>query len=209
MIRSAFIATARVVETVIGHRAVIDRWDAESALDGYRVSGLVGHTARAILTPATYFQGEAQDGPTIGPAEYFVAALADRDPRQSDEHAAVRERGSVAAADGPAPLAASVATAIAELEALLGALEADRTVAVFGGFAMTVDNYLITRIVEMVIHLDDIAVSVGAPIPEAPDDAIDLAVATCVEIAALRHGHTALLRAFARRERVDSYPYAF
>ena len=66
---------------------------------------------------------------------------------------------------------------------------------------MTVDEYLRTRVVELVVHADDLAASVGvapmAPRPETGKIAID----ALVDVARIRHGDLAVLRALARRER--------
>lgn len=208
MIRPTFSATARVVQAVIGSPAVEAHWEEDSALAGYRISGLIGHTARAALTPLTYLADTEPSGHAIGPAEYFVA-MGEADPQRSPEHAAVRERAQAAAAVGPARLAEQVGYAVAQLEEGFGRLAADHRIAVIGQFVMNLDDYLITRIVEMVIHLDDVACSLTEPILDPPDDAVDLTIATVVEISALRHGHYAILRALTRRERVTDYPYAF
>lgn len=209
MISDIFLETARVVRNAVSTETVARHWDDDSALEGYSVSGLAGHTVRAILTPLTYLRQPAPEGDPVGPAEYFVHALANYDPIESLEHATVRDRGQRAAAEGPAALVERADEAIAELEQILRTIDDNRLVTVFSDLVMNVDEYLVTRILEMVIHLDDLASSVSEPLPQPPGDAIDLTLATSIEIAAIRHGHTALLRALTRRERIDEYPYAF
>ena len=68
----------------------------------------------------------------------------------------------------------------------------------FSGLVIRLDHYLVTRIVEQVVHLDDLARSVGRdswPTPEA--DA--LVVAIGAEIGLRRRGSTAMIRALYRQ----------
>ena len=70
-----------------------------------------------------------------------------------------------------------------------------------GGLAITLDEYLVTRTVELVTHIDDLAASIDVPTPTLPEAALVTAVDCMVEIARLRHGDLAVVRALARRER--------
>jgi hypothetical protein len=67
---------------------------------------------------------------------------------------------------------------------------------------MHLDDYLVTRTIELAVHLDDLAVSIGVDTPSLDPRAIDLVTACLVKIARIRHGDVEVLRAMARRERV-------
>jgi hypothetical protein len=69
------------------------------------------------------------------------------------------------------------------------------------GWALTLDDFLTTRMLELAVHLDDLAVSVGLTTPELPDTAFDPVLILLARLAARRHGQAALLRALARAER--------
>jgi hypothetical protein len=60
-------------------------------------------------------------------------------------------------------------------------------------------DYLRTRIIELAVHTDDLCVSIGRETPPLPGVAV--AIEALVEVAILRHGELAVLRALARRER--------
>jgi hypothetical protein len=75
----------------------------------------------------------------------------------------------------------------------------DRRVEVIDGFVLALDEYLITRIVELTLHSDDLCASVGKPTPALPGT--ELTIRTLVDVATMRHGETAVLHALARRER--------
>lgn len=57
---------------------------------------------------------------------------------------------------------------------------------------------------ELTVHLDDLAVSVGLATPELPDPAFDPVLVLLARLAARRHGQAALLRALARAERAPA-----
>ncbi|WP_069767865.1 hypothetical protein [Streptomyces sp. LUP30] len=63
---------------------------------------------------------------------------------------------------------------------------------------------LLTRMVELAVPMDDLAVSVGLSAPRLPRAAFDPVVALLTELAARRHGRAALLRALTRAERGPS-----
>ena len=74
-------------------------------------------------------------------------------------------------------------------------------VATLGGLSLQLDEYLITRRVEVVAHTDDLAASVGLDPPVFDMDATGIVV-DCLSAAARRkHGDLAVLRAMIRRER--------
>ena len=69
--------------------------------------------------------------------------------------------------------------------------------------ATTLEEYLRTRVVELAVHGDDLAVSVGLRY-EVPPVAADVVLGVCLELARARSGDLAVLRAFVRRERADA-----
>ena len=63
------------------------------------------------------------------------------------------------------------------------------------------DDYLVTRVVEIVVHTDDLSASVSIPTPHFDASTVNLAIDCLMDVARLRHGDMAVLRALARRER--------
>jgi Mycothiol maleylpyruvate isomerase N-terminal domain len=119
----------------------------------------------------------------------------------SPANEAIRARGAASASGGPAVVAAAAAAAHARLADVLEALGATRKVRVVGGVVITLDAYLRTRIVEIVVHADDLATSVGLATPPFTAETTSIAIDTLVGLARFRHGDAAVLRALARRER--------
>jgi hypothetical protein len=57
---------------------------------------------------------------------------------------------------------------------------------------------------ELAVHMDDLAVSVGITAPELSTTAFDPVLTLLTRLAARRHGQAALLRALARAERAPA-----
>ncbi len=202
------LETAQTLVEALSNPIIAQRWEEPCALEGYTVGGLAAHTARSIRTVLIYLDGPEPAGTPISAAQYFLNGLRDEDPIDSELHLGIRRRAADAAANGSEEI---LRTATADLSSLTERLRttADRTVEVFGGATMVLSEYLITRLVEMVVHLDDLAHSIGSDLPEPPGAAIDLTLATLFEMAVARHGPAAMLRALSREERSTVFPRAF
>ncbi|MFB8143272.1 maleylpyruvate isomerase N-terminal domain-containing protein [Streptomyces parvus] len=113
-----------------------------------------------------------------------------------------RARSEETAAAGPEAVADEARAAWQRLSARLTGELADRRVAVLHrpGEEMLLDGYLRTRCVELAVHLEDLALSVGVGTP-TPGAATALAIDVLVAAARERHGDQAVLHALTRRER--------
>jgi len=114
------------------------------------------------------------------------------------------------AAAGAAALAAKTATTVGALRSALPAEPAGRLVRPsWVSWTLTLDDFLITRMMEIAVHSDDLALSVGAATPELPPAVLDPVLDLLVRLAARRHGPTAVLRALTRSERAPGTIAAF
>jgi hypothetical protein len=133
---------------------------------------------------------------------YLAAVLGEEDPVSSDLHRGVRLRGAETAADGPSALAAAVRDTVARLGGRLDEATLGRPLRVLDGVTLTVADYLRTRLVELVVHLDDLAVSVERSFADTlPDEAFAEVANVLARVAVHRHGGLATVRSLARRER--------
>jgi hypothetical protein len=199
-VRTTFLECGRVSAGVLRLPGVEERWDEPSALEHFSVRGLAGHLVRATGSVEAYLDRGMPDAPPVSAAEYYAAAV-DSTDLQSELHVAIRGRGEEMAAEGYAALVAKLDAVIERLGARLADEPADRRMEVYKGLVVTLDDYLVTRLVEQLVHCDDLAVTVGADTPAFPPAAVDLVFANLVEVARVRHGDLAVLRAFTRRER--------
>jgi hypothetical protein len=206
-IREAFLESSRVALALLERAEVAVAWERPSALEHMSVGELCGHLFRASGSVAAYLDREPPTGRIVSPAEYYAAAL--DDPEQSgsapdlmsDLHQAIRQRSATEAERGHAGLVEAWRDLLDGLALRLEAEPEDRTVEVFKGLGLLLDDYLVTRMIELVVHCDDLAVSVGSPPVDMPALASDVAIEALVSVAVLRHGGVAVLRALARRER--------
>ncbi|MDH3249249.1 MAG: maleylpyruvate isomerase N-terminal domain-containing protein [Acidimicrobiia bacterium] len=186
------------------------RWVEPSVLTGYTVGGLAAHLLRAVSTPLGYLDQEATDSTAdADAAHYFLRALGDHDPVDSDLHRAVRQRSDDMAASGPLAVLDATRGALLSLTGRLEVEPSDRVVVAFGGTSIGLDDYLETRIVELLIHADDLAESCpelgGQAMPAA---AWNLAGRVVAEVAARRTGDRQFVLGLSRAERAQR-PLAF
>lgn len=205
--RAQFLQGADVVLGALADRRVADAWDQPSVLADQTVGSLASHLARGgVWLVGDYLDGDPPPGTGVdfsSAAQYFAELL---DALTDDDHAAIRARGATAAADGPVAVVETLRASLAVLHERLPAEPADRRLAVYGAKVMRLDDYLVTRIVEQVVHLDDLARSLGvAPWPNPPG-ADALVIACGAEIGHRRRGGPAMVRALFRGEAGDALP---
>ncbi len=199
-VRPIYLSAARVVPGVVS--AAGDVWSEPSVLPGFTVGGLVGHFVRGVATVVRYLdQPTPPRGPEMDAVDYFDSF----DRREPGFGAGVIRRGEQEAADGPAALAERVAGWVDELEQRFPRLPIDRRVAVLDAFALPLDEYLKTRLVELVVHHADLAASCDTP--EMPAAARAVAIEVLVALTRRKHGDRAVIEALSRAERATGISY--
>jgi hypothetical protein len=201
--RAAFIEALDTARTVLASEPVAERWDSPSALVDFSVRGLAGHLARCAIGCLEYLEAdEPRDQEPVEPGVYFTRVLPTSD-LNAPVHMGVRERGEETATGGHKALVDRFDHSKRRLEAMFAVESPARLVRVFGDVVMRLDDYLETRIVEALVHTEDLAVSVGMEPPAPPEDALEIALDHLLDVARRRHGPVAILRALTRRERDD------
>jgi len=209
-ITDGYLAAATTAADLLAEPAVARRWATPSALPGMSVSALAGHLARQIFSvEALLAQGSCDQRPISLLDHYarvpWIDAGLDDEP-----NVGVRRDGATEAAAGPVTLAARARAAIARLSGSLASQPPDRVVLLpWGPWALMLDDLLITRMLEIAVHGDDLAHSTGLPTPALSADVADTVVGLLSRLAARRHGTTAVLRALSRAERAPATITAF
>lgn len=201
--RTTFIDTAAGALRLLDEPAVAAAWASESALPGMTVGGLAAHLARAVLTVQGYLADAtpSPDAEIVDAAGYLLAALPDPGG-DSDVDAQVLARAEAGGQDGADAVSQRAAAALDDLRRDLPAVPADHVLAVLGGVAIRLDEYLATRIVELVVHADDLVASVERMRPPAlPAAGEATAVRVLAEVARRRTSTRAMVTTLARRER--------
>ncbi len=207
-LRTRYVAAARVAVDLLASAEVAQAWDGASVLAEFGVGDLAGHLARSVFLVHDYLDlPDPRAAQPVQAGPYF-AALEGADDVHSQLNVSIRQRGHELAVDGPLALAERAAAALDGLVERLGTEPLTRQVEA-RGHALLLEEYLRTRIVEIVVHVEDLELSVGLgpglgpgdDVPDLPDDAVADAVEVLLAAARHRHGDAAVLRALARRER--------
>ena len=205
-----YLRCAHLVREQLAAPEVRLSWDSPSVLAQWTVAGLAGHLARSVLLLPGIVAAQVDDGdPLVSAVEYFVSALPDADLHSGSQIAVeVRERGLEAAGSGVEDLLTRVDVVIGDLETDLRARPEGHVITALG-MRLTLRDYLMTRLVEMTVHADDLAVSVSAPAPSFPAEVEQMVVSTLALIALRRRGFPAVVRGLARAERAPGVITAF
>jgi Mycothiol maleylpyruvate isomerase N-terminal domain len=205
----AYLLAAESSAALVRHPAVAAAWTEPSALAKMTVGDLAAHLARQIVGAVDVLGAPGAVGDPLTLTEHYERAAWIGADLDSDVSVFVRKRADQDAQAGPESLAARTDAALAEVRRLCADRTADRLVAAPGGWPLTVEDYLTTRVVEIVVHSDDLAHSVGVETPALPAPVTEPVLDLLVRIAARRHGTVAVLRGLARAERAPSSISAF
>ncbi|MCM3887179.1 maleylpyruvate isomerase N-terminal domain-containing protein [Frankia sp. R82] len=205
MLGEVFVQTAAAATGLLWEPVLEQRWDTPSALDQFQVSGLAGHLAWQVLAVPGRLAAPTPHGPPVTLLDYYTTAAWVGAPLDGELNAGLRDLGEQTAKAGPVALAGQVDVALAELRALLPHTDGTRLVAMrTSAPPLTVDDLLATRILEIAVHADDLAVSLGVRTPSLPEAATDLVIGLLARVATRRHGPVPLLRALSRAERAPA-----
>jgi len=205
-----FLSVARSAAGLLRASAVAAAWSEPSALVKFSVGGLAGHLAYQVLGVRKALADPVPQEPIISLLEHYGRVGWVGADLEEEINVRIRHGGEQAAAEGPVALAARVDAAIEELTGSL-ATAADRPVRIplWGPWSLLLDDLLVTRMMELAVHSDDLAVSVGIATPALPERAVDTVIELLSRLAVRRHGPTAVLRALSRAERAPATVAAF
>lgn len=209
-IREDFLATARAAVGLLGDPAVAAAWAEPSALAEFRVAGLAGHLAYQVLAVPPMLDAPVPTEPTVTLLEHYRRVEWIGTGLDEEFNVGIRRGGEQVAADGPAALAARAGATVDDLAARLpGEPARPVRLPLWGPWSMALDDMLVTRMMELAVHSDDLAVSVGVDTPGLPERAVATVVDLLSRLAVRRHGPTAVLRALSRAERAPETIAAF
>jgi hypothetical protein len=197
-IRSAFLASYEAIRPLIASDELERRWNDESCLENSTVKGLAGHLVRAGMAPFAYLEAPPPAVPPV-PAPHYYGTVLSR--MTAADHAEVPARGEAVAGDEATALHTTYDDAVARAREILPSVPDDRVISVYMEVPLRFDDYLIVRIVEILVHTDDLAVSLDLDAPEAPSQAMNLAIDHLVAVAREQQGDRAVLIGLTRRER--------
>src|SRR5690349_11827304 len=162
MIRQDYLSAATIATALTANPAVADSWDAPSALRKFQVSGLACHLLSQITQVPPVLDAGPPGTPPISLIDHYERSTWTDGDIDSDLNTVIRQSGEQSAAVGVAALNTQAVAALAVLRQRLPAEPADRTIQLpWGPWALSLDDFLATRMLEIAVHCDDLAVSVG------------------------------------------------
>lgn len=202
-IRDAYLETATSAAALLGDPAVAAAWDQPSALKEFSVRGLAGHLGAQVFYVSRLLAAEAPDEQPLSVVEFYARLDAFRVDVDAEINVRIRQGGEAAAANGAKALADEVESAVAQQCAALLSEPADRVVS-FIANPLLLNDFLLTRMMEIVVHSDDLALSAGITTPLLPPQVFEPVLDLLSRLAVVRHGQTAVLRALSRAERAPT-----
>jgi len=205
-----FTLAARIVAALVGRPEVAEHWDDESACAGMTIGGLANHLGdQAVLAVRLLEAGPAQED-AIGLDDHYARAAWVREDLEGETNVAIREGSDEQARDGQGALQERVEAAVDRFPGLMETVPADTPILVpWQGWALTAHDLLTTRLMEMLVHSDDLAASVGVETPEFPGEVVDRVLGLLTRVAVRRHGQIAVVRALSRPQRAPASVSAF
>lgn len=205
----ALLAALPPAADLLRRPEVATAWDSPTDLPGYTVGGVAGHLVRAVGRAEPTLEGPTPVGDEAALTDWYlmnrVAAPADLD---GDFPRFLREDGERLARQGPSALAEELEAICDRLRERLAEEDADRYVAVvLTERPVPLVDYLASRLLEVVVHADDVAAGAGTESPSFGPPVIDAATGFLMRLARARSGDLAVVRALTRQDRVAD-PYA-
>ncbi len=200
---------------LIGRVEVLNRWSEPSALPEMSVGALAAHLGSQVLTAhaaVTAGSGVTQERP-VPLLEHYQRVPWAQSGLDDPSNVTIREGAEQAAGTGHDGLVRSVQDALRDLTAAFSTtLPTGLPPAIrmpWWDWSLSFEDYLVTRVMEMVVHSDDLAVSVDVEPPALPQSVLGPVLALLVGVSLQRHGQPALVRALSRSERAPASISAF
>ncbi|MDM7853525.1 maleylpyruvate isomerase N-terminal domain-containing protein [Cellulomonas alba] len=206
-------AVARATDLLVGLVAdaqVGARWDDESSCAGMSVGALTWHLVDQPRRIVEVLSGPAGDDAPITLDEHYAEAAWIQQDLDGPANTGVRTSNEERAHAGGQSAALEAARAArAQLDDALAA--AGPTVHIpWTGRTIGTDDFLVSRLMEVVVHSDDLAASLdGVPVPQFPAAALQPVLTLLSDLALRRHGQDALVRTLARPQRAPGAINAF
>jgi hypothetical protein len=208
--RDDFVVACRTAHELASRPEVAAAWSDESACAGMTVGGLTHHLLNQARHVATILWLKPTDETPIALLDHYAKAAWVSSQPDDAANTSIRDDGNAAAAVGPQAVLDEIDPLIQRLPMLLAtARDPDTVLIPWQGWALTTDDFLVTRAMELVVHSDDLAASVGLQPPIFPPGLVEHVVHLLTGVALRRHGQTAVVRALSRPQRAPATISAF
>jgi hypothetical protein len=175
------------------------------------IGGLANHLVAQVDIAVSILGGPPSELAPIALAEHYRRAAWVRTDLDEEANTGIRNGANREAESGPEALTQRVADGLAGLPAALAAAAEgpDSRLIPWQGWALSAHDLMVTRLMEMVVHSDDLAASIEVETPQFPDEVVAAVLALLTGVAVERHGQTAGVRVLARPQRAPRQVSAF
>jgi mycothiol maleylpyruvate isomerase-like protein len=206
-VRSDFLVAAQSAIELIGEVEVVRRWGEPSALAELSVGGLAAHLGDQILPvhAAVTAGTNVTDEEPVSLLEHYDRVAWANSGIEDPSNVTIREGAEQHASPGHDALVGSLEHAMHDIRTAFDALVLPPAIRMpWWDWALSFDDYLVGRVMEIVVHNDDLAVSVDTPPPLLPEDVLGPVLALLVGVSLHKHGQAAVVRALTRSERAGN-----
>jgi Mycothiol maleylpyruvate isomerase N-terminal domain len=208
--RDALLRATDALTELVSAPEVAEGWDRESALPGMTVGGVTRHLVSQpesaveflCIQPVPPHALVLSLADLYGRTDWFAA------PVDAEENTSIRDDFNEMSAGGQEHSLAILEQARAELPGALAAA-GPTTYVPWQDCCLATDDFLVVRLMEVVVHADDLAASIGQTTPRFDDDVLHPALALLAMLGARRQGQDAVVRALSRAERAGRPASAF
>jgi hypothetical protein len=207
--RSAVPAAFGQLTELVGSARVAELWSEESALPGMTVGGLTRHLVSQPECAVDFLTAPIPPGAAISSlvghyerVDWFHA------PIDAPENTSICDHFNALGAAGPDESVEVLTRSIGQLAAAMAAA-GPTTYVPWQDCALATDDFLVVRLMELAVHADDLAFSVGVKPPKFVPAVLDPVLALLAALANRRHGQEVVLRSLSRHERSSGQASAF
>ncbi|WP_101525902.1 maleylpyruvate isomerase N-terminal domain-containing protein [Nocardioides houyundeii] len=206
--RSLVPRAADALAPLVRAPEVENAWHLESALPGMTVGGVARHLVSQPECAVEFLRAETpRDANPLSLKDYFDRVDWLGAPVDAVENTSIRDDFNAMAQAGHADSVAVLDRSRDDLPAAIAAA-GPTTYVPWQGCALALDDFLAVRLMELVVHADDLATSVGRPTPVFGDEVDEVVAALLASLSLRRHGFQ-VVRALSRAERSSGSVSAF
>jgi hypothetical protein len=209
--RAVVIGAVERVSALVARPEVAAAWGQESACTGMTVGGLTRHLIGQPELVVSLLQADpaaGADAEVIDLLEHYARAAWVREDLDGAANTSIRTSSEDQASAGVEGALDVLSAARSRLAPAL-ATPPPTAYLPWQGWRLATDDFLVTRLMEMVVHSDDLAASVGVPAPEFDATVLDPVLRLLTALSLRRHGQDALVRTLSRPQRAPGSVPAF
>lgn len=200
---AAFLSCAEATMELASRGEVGEAWTQESSCEGMSVGGLAHHLVQQVVHAARGLSAPAPvDAPVIRLLDHYSQAPWIASSRAGEIDPDQNASDNAAASAGHAAVLDDARGALAGLPELFASPRDPDVIHIpWQGWSLATPDFLTTRMMEMAVHGDDLASSVGLPTPEHDPAVVASVLGLLTDVSLARHGQVALVRALSRPQR--------